>query len=369
MKKIYIEPTARCNLTCTMCPRNTWEQEPMGDMDLDLFIRLMEQIPGIDSVETIFFGGIAEPMSHPDILTMVKLAKETRRRVELISNGSLLKEETIESLLRAGLDRLWVSLDRNHRESQEETAGETGGYDPLVKTLAAFRRLRFQIHPEAELSIVFVATKSNIAELPEILEIGSFLGASEIKVSNLIPYTREMQKEVLYTRTLSCGSMKEATGSSRKKLLSMPIMDFEQLPPEVLLTVLRDWPQLQLGKNRVVRDAGHCKFIEEESLYVRWDGEVSPCMAMLHTNRTYLQNVERIVRHHSFGNIKEENLEFIWKKKEYEGFRRRVLDFSFSPCTICGICQYAEENQEDCFGNQAPTCGACLWSEGFAQCP
>jgi len=369
MKKIYIEPTTRCNLTCTMCPRNTWEKEPLGDMDLDLFGKLMGQILGIDTVESIFFGGIAEPMSHPDILTMVKMAKETGRRVDLISNGSLLREGTIEAFLRAGLDRLWVSLDRDHRDSQEEIVGETVGYGPLVKTLSAFRRIRPQIRPEAELGIAFVATKSNIAGLPEILEIGSFLGASEIKVSNLIPYTREMQKEVLYTRTLSCGSMKETAGSSRKKLLSMPIMDFEQLPPEVLLTVLRDWPQLQLGKNRVVRDAGHCKFIEEESLYVRWDGAVSPCMAMLHTNRTYLQNVERIVRHHSFGNIKEENLKTIWEKADYESFRRRVLDFSFSPCTICGICQYAEENQEDCFGNQAPTCGACLWSEGFAQCP
>jgi MoaA/NifB/PqqE/SkfB family radical SAM enzyme len=329
----------------------------------------MEQLREIGTAETIFFGGIAEPLSHPDILTMVRLAKETGRRVELISNGSLLTEETIEALLKAGLDMLWVSLDREHRESQEEISGGTGGYDPLVKTLAAFRRKRPQIHPEAELGIAFVATKSNIAELPEILEIGSFLGASEIKVSNLIPYTREMQKEVLYARTLSCGSMREETGSPRKKLLSMPIMDFELLPPKVLLSVLRDWPQVQLGKNRIVRDAGHCKFIEEESLYVRWDGEVSPCMAMLHTNRTYLQNVERLVHHHSFGNIKEENLKLMWEKEDYESFRRRVLDFSFSPCTICGICEYAEENQEDCFGNQAPTCGACLWSEGFAQCP
>lgn len=369
MKKIYLEPTTRCNLTCTMCPRNTWEQEPMGDMSLDVFRRLMEQLREIGTAETIFFGGIAEPLSHPDILTMVRLAKETGRRVELISNGSLLTEETIEALLKAGLDMLWVSLDREHRESQEEISGGTGGYDPLVKTLAAFRRKRPQIHPEAELGIAFVATKSNIAELPEILEIGSFLGASEIKVSNLIPYTREMQKEVLYARTLSCGSMREETGSPRKKLLSMPIMDFELLPPKVLLSVLRDWPQVQLGKNRIVRDAGHCKFIEEESLYVRWDGEVSPCMAMLHTNRTYLQNVERLVHHHSFGNIKEENLKLMWEKEDYESFRRRVLDFSFSPCTICGICEYAEENQEDCFGNQAPTCGACLWSEGFAQCP
>lgn len=29
----------------------------------------------------------------------------------------------------------------------------------------------------------------------------------------------------------------------------------------------------------------------------------------------------------------------------------------------------AEENLEDCYGNTAPTCGACLWSEGILSCP
>ena len=369
IKKVYIEPTTRCNLTCSMCPRNTWEQEPMGDMDLDMFAQLIEQIRRIPTVETIFFGGIAEPMSHPDILTMVSMAKETGARVELISNGMLLNEEKIEGLLKAGLDMLWVSVDREHRESQEELSGEKDSYEQMIRNLFSFRMKRPRIQPGAELGITFVATKSNIRELPEIMNIGSHLGASEIKVSNLIPYTRDMQKEVLYNRTMSCGAMKEESRLFRKKLISMPIMDFELLPPEVLHAVLRGWPQVQLGKNKIIRDAGYCKFIEEDSLYVRWDGEVSPCMAMLHTNKTYLQNVERLVRHHSFGNILQEELGDIWHKEEYACFRERVRDFAFSPCTICGICEYAESNQEDCFGNEAPTCGACLWSEGFFQCP
>jgi hypothetical protein len=28
-----------------------------------------------------------------------------------------------------------------------------------------------------------------------------------------------------------------------------------------------------------------------------------------------------------------------------------------------------ESNQEDCFGNTFPTCGGCLWAQGFIRCP
>ena len=32
LKKLYIEPTARCNLRCKMCFRNSWKNEIIGDM-------------------------------------------------------------------------------------------------------------------------------------------------------------------------------------------------------------------------------------------------------------------------------------------------------------------------------------------------
>ena len=54
---------------------------------------------------------------------------------------------------------------------------------------------------------------------------------------------------------------------------------------------------------------------------------------------------------------------------EYKAFRERVRGFEFSPCIRCGGCDNRLENCEDCFGNGAPTCGGCLWSEGIVTCP
>jgi hypothetical protein len=54
---------------------------------------------------------------------------------------------------------------------------------------------------------------------------------------------------------------------------------------------------------------------------------------------------------------------------EHLSFRDRVQDFDFAECTICGSCDLAEKNEEDCIGNTFPTCGGCLWAQGVVQCP
>jgi hypothetical protein len=47
-----------------------------------------------------------------------------------------------------------------------------------------------------------------------------------------------------------------------------------------------------------------------------------------------------------------------------------VVKFDFSPCQVCGVCNYAETNAEDCGGNLHPAaCGGCLWGQGVIQCP
>jgi sulfatase maturation enzyme AslB (radical SAM superfamily) len=110
LARVYVEPTARCNLTCRMCIRNSWK-EPIGDMDRALFDRLASQLRQFPLLESVMFGGFGEPSAHPDILHMIKATKELAIRVELTTNGTNLDETMIAGFMDAGLDRLWISLD------------------------------------------------------------------------------------------------------------------------------------------------------------------------------------------------------------------------------------------------------------------
>lgn len=368
IKKLYIEPTSRCNFNCKMCPRNAWINEEIGDMSMDLFHSLMNQAKSINGLETIFFGGVAEPMANENIVEMVKIAKGLNVKVELISNGSYLNKRIIEELLQAGLDMLWFSIDTHHSESYGENT-QNDGFEKAKSNLMTFNLSRRKINSNAEFGISFVAMKSNSKYLPKIINLGEIMGASEIKISNIIPYDKETQDEMLYKKSFSMMGFNDGFLKNKRTLIDMPVMDFDLIEPEVLQFILLPGHSVKLGENRIIRKSGYCKFVDSDNVFVKWDGEVCPCIALLHNNKTYLNNVERETRFCSFGNVREESLMEIWGSDKYTDFRKRVKEFIFSPCTICGACSYLETNEDDCFGNTFPTCGGCMWSEGFAQCP
>ena len=85
LRKLCIEPTTKCNLNYKMCFRHTWFDEPICDLSLEDFRSVLETMPR--TVETVFFGGMGEPLFHRDILTMVRLAAQTGAEVELLTNG------------------------------------------------------------------------------------------------------------------------------------------------------------------------------------------------------------------------------------------------------------------------------------------
>lgn len=377
IRKIYIEPTSNCNLSCKMCSRKAWFDEKTGDMDMELFYKIMDESEITDSIETIFFGGIAEPFVNRNIMPMLDRAAQTGKKVEIITNGMFLNEETINKILMLQIDTLWVSIDGADEKSYEEIR-LGASYSKVIENLKSFNRLKFKLGVKSKLGLTFVAMKSNIHQLPGLIRLANALRACELKVSNLIPYDKQMVDEVLYARGITNESSSERLYNMRNEylptinmpLINIPIMDFSNPEVKNLLGDIFQYSNLlRIGENNIIRKTDHCRFIDENSLFIRWDGEVSPCMALLHNNVTYLSTTERRITHCSFGNVKEERMIDIWNRNEYFNFRNRVREFSFSPCTICGHCNYVDENNEDCFGNPFPTCGGCLWKEGFARCP
>lgn len=369
IRKIYIEPTSRCNLDCRICARHTWTGEETGDMSPETFRRILEFAQDSPAVETLFFGGVAEPFSHPDILDMLRQALRTGKRVESITNGVFLTLPVIRELVDMGLDMLWVSIDLDHQDSM----GGKGILEDFRARLRTLYNLAYQAGGKTRFGIMFVAGKSNIHALPEVLGLANAVRASALMVTNLIPYEPSLEPEILYGETLRVMGHADNVADLREKqgtAVSLPIMDFKT--PEVsriLAGVMGESPHLRLGTGSILRKSGQCPFVEGDSISIRWDGDVAPCAALLHNNSYHLSGTKRCIRRCSFGNVGSEPLGAIWEKPDYVDFRNRVRAFEFPPCTICGHCSLAEDNLEDCFGNPFPTCGGCLWAEGLIQCP
>jgi MoaA/NifB/PqqE/SkfB family radical SAM enzyme len=373
LAKVYIEPTNRCNLECRTCLRNVWS-EPLGQMSSATFTRIIQGLRSFSPPPTVFFGGLGEPLAHPDIVEMVGQIKALGSPVELITNGTLLTKERSRQLIDAGLDMLWVSLDGATPESYADV--RLGAALPEVLTnLANFRRTRwggypppfsFDYHLKPQIGVVFVAMKRNIADLPAVIHLGSQLGASRFLVTNVLPYTAEMCDEILYSRALTDAIYLPTHWGARMKL---PKIDMTDTTRESLFKVMRGGHSMIFAGASFDESNDRCPFIEGGSMAIGWEGNLSPCLPLLHNHVTYLNGWERSLKRHAVGNVIERDLNVLWNAPEYITFRERVQKFDFSYCIFCGGCNLIETNEEDCFGNTFPTCGGCLWAQGIIQCP
>ena len=361
LARVYIEPTTVCNLQCQTCIRHVWD-EPVGRMARETFERILASLRPMAHPPTIFFGGFGEPLTHPDIVEMVAAAKGLGGPVEAITNGMLLSGDTAEALIAAGLDTLWVSIDGATPECYVDVRTQ-GDLPRVFANLERLRDLKIERRSESPtIGVSFVAMRRNLGELPEVLRLEQRIGARRFLVTNVYPHTPELLEEILYRRSIG-----EALWSRSE--IGMTRMDPQRETAGLLDSVVHGLYGPRLEGAEVLWPSDSCPFVSRGSACVRWDGRVSPCLPLLHGHTSYLEGRLRHVAAHTFGSIGEASLLEIWDSPDYVALRARLEEFDFSPCTACNSCEKADGNQEDCFGNGAPTCGGCLWAQGFIRCP
>lgn len=365
LARVYVEPTNQCNLDCVTCMRNVWD-EPLGRMSEAIFQRVLEGVRAIQPVPSVFFGGFGEPLTHPHIVEMVTQAVQAGAVVELITNGILLSETMIRQLIEAGLHRLWVSLDGASPESYEDV--RLGAALPdVIANLRQLKELRGLLNPTGmRLGIAFVAMKRNIGDLPDLVRLGKSLGADQFSISNVLPHTAALRDEMLFLRSFN--EMNQ-THSEWSPLIALPRIDIDELTGESLVQTLKHRHLLSVARQELDVSSCTCPFVEKATTSIRWDGAVSPCLALLHTHESYLDRDVRKSLAYSVGILQQHTFLEIWNDPAYRDLRERLLRFDFSPCVTCNSCEMANSNLEDCFGNVAPACGGCLWAHGLVQCP
>lgn len=367
LAKLYIEPTTACNLDCVMCVRNVWH-ERTGTMPVERFAALMEQVRAFDLPPRIHLSGYGEPTTHPHFLELVRLAKATGAKVELTTNGTLLDRACIDALMDLDLDRLVVSIDGATPERYESIRARAD-FQRLYDSLQWLKRQRIHRHGRhgnPQLVIAFVAMRDNVADLDALPRLAAQLGAWNIMVSNVVPHSPEMEEQILYRRALTACTYR---ASRWVPAMSLPKMDLDGGTLEPLRGAFASRASVSLLGHSLSSRNDYCQFAREGYAAVRWDGEVSPCLSLLHDHPEYIRGRRKQVTHLSFGNIFERPLRSLWESPAYAEFRTRLREFHFSPCTTCGGCERFPANFEDCTGNDFPTCGGCLWAQGFVQCP
>jgi MoaA/NifB/PqqE/SkfB family radical SAM enzyme len=360
LARLYVEPTTECNLACGTCIRHAWS-EPQGRMSGSTFRRVLEGLRAFHPIPLVFFGGFGEPLTHPDIFRMIHEAKQLGAAAELITNGTLLEEPVLRELLDSGLDTLWVSVDGT-AECGHAGAQAAGGLNGVQGRLQRLQRRKRELGlRKPQIGLAFVAMADNAAEFPELLQWALRHHIKKVSISNVLPHLPELKKQILYRRCLY--------NIDYGAEVELPRLDSDEHTLKLIRAVLREEAVPRFEEQASQRRRDSCPFVRKGSASIRWDGQVSPCLPLLHTHESFLGDRKRRVESHGIGMLAERGLKELWEEPAYVALRARLLDFDFSPCSWCNSCDFPDANREDCFGSPQPACGGCLWAQGFIRCP
>jgi MoaA/NifB/PqqE/SkfB family radical SAM enzyme len=364
LRKVYVESTGHCNLDCRMCVRHGW-REPFGHMSVDRFERLVAGLPAAPGAPvTIAFGGFGEPLVHPDWRRLVASARASGLRVEIVTNGLLLDAGSAAEMAASGVGQVTVSFDGGDAADYLWMRGASP--DAALAAIHHLREARRRSRQPMALGVAAVATRSNAASLPALLEWASDLRLDFVSIGNLLPHTEEMAREILWERA---GWASVFRSPAWRPQVRVGRFDIEEATRPLATAIAVRGLVYPPPSSDPAAWRNYCRFAHEGMCAVGWDGRVAPCLSLLHAHDEFVNRQARRVDAFVVGHVDDQPLADAWRGPAFAEFRRRVRAFDFPPCFHCGGCPLTEANQEDCYGNPAPVCGECPWAQGIVLCP
>lgn len=151
---LYVAITDFCNLSCKHC--YYFKKKNKKIMDINTFNSIISQVKKTSIKNIIFFGG--EPLTHPDILKMLKLCKKNNLRIEIATNGKLYAKIP---KIHKYIDSIRISIHSLNPEKHNEIEKESNWLNAL-KSINTARKHKINVNIS---SCIFNINKDDIFDL------------------------------------------------------------------------------------------------------------------------------------------------------------------------------------------------------------
>ncbi|WP_340820263.1 radical SAM protein [Methanolobus sp. WCC4] len=262
-EQITISITEECPNRCLHCALPDTKNK--AKLDPDAVKSVIDQTQDMGTTLIIFDGG--EPLLYDGLEDLISYVDQSKAIPGLFTSGVGMTPERAQSLKRAGLSMLSISLDSANAEGHDYMRGRPGVFKEATNAI------KYGIDAGLLVGIYVVLSPRNVDELDEFYELAKELGVHELSFYEIVPTGRWE------------GHEKEVVSPEGLKKFD----DFVERTSHAEGPRVFPIPQ-------IIRKMG-C-FAGRKWLHVTPEGNVLPCACMPKP----------------YGNIHDERLADIWKK-------------------------------------------------------
>lgn len=282
-----VEPSNTCNLRCKECPVGqvavVSQQKYMEPQDFESIVR---KLSGTVCYLMLYFQG--EPMMNKKFTEMVMFAKKHRMFVSTSTNAHFLNETVSRKIIESRLDHIIISVDGMSQKTYEKYR-EGGKLERVQRNLVRMVELKKRMNSRIPfVTVQFLVTSANEHEMLALENWKEKVGFDEVRfksmqVTNLTSKNSLLPKNAKYNRYTAFNS----NGYQVKKKVK------------------------------------NCSRIFT-TMVINYEGILLPCCFDKKGD-------------YPFGNIKDLEIQEVWKTEKFQKFRKEVLspDSGFEMCNNC----------------------------------
>jgi len=176
------EITRRCNLACVHCRAAAGEDAPEGELTLDEYKSLVDNVVSFAQPIIILTGG--EPLLRDDVYDIAAYATGAGLRVAVSTNGSLVDDEVARRLLAAGVRTCSISIDGATPDVHDDFRQQPGAFEASLKGMRILQDAGIKVQINTSL------TRRNMDDLDNVFQLVKRMKAHAWHVFLLVPTGR-----------------------------------------------------------------------------------------------------------------------------------------------------------------------------------
>ncbi len=177
---VELDMTNLCNHRCPECSGWYFQNINTSSLPVDLAMDIIRQLAKAEVRGLIFTGG-GEPLCHPNIKEVLRLAHDLGLDIGFITNATLINEEIARILLEC-CTWLRVSLDAASPKTFEKIHGLDGdAFDKVVNNIALLVNMKKQIKSRSTVGVGYLTCDYTKVEMHDMTILCKKLGADYLQ--------------------------------------------------------------------------------------------------------------------------------------------------------------------------------------------